>query len=350
MKFLVLHAVTQLLTEAKIVEYQNNLPELPELPDLTQHVKQAGRVLKNAGNWLRDMMPISDDEEESIGLRRLDGKRRKRGRVIGGVNVKSADEFPSYVSIRLHGTHVCGGTILTPERILTAAHCKVKKGFDVWIGGVKRDGSDKIQKVKVIAAVNHPSYNKRTNNNDITIVSVQPPIVLNDGTTMVTELGTAEEYQLVKKAAKSCRIVGHGKLVNGTTGATLQKSTLMVDGTIADCTDFIPEAEHCFITKGNGEIVQGCNGDSGGPLFCSVGRTWKQFGVASFVAGKGCNSGQTGWFQPFMYMDFIYPPNIIRILVYICLCLIFVIGSTTYAVSSGLLPISKLRACLQKFH
>ena len=68
-----------------------------------------------------------------------------------------------------------------------------------------------------------------------------------------------------------CHIVGHGKLKDNATGAKLQKSTLMVDKSITDCSEFIPNAKNCFITKGNGETVQGCNGDSGGPLFCSAG-------------------------------------------------------------------------------
>ena len=77
---------------------------------------------------------------------------------------------------------------------------------------------------------------------------------------------------------------------------------------------------------------------------------WKQFGVASFVAGKGCQSGQTGWFQPFMYTHFIYPPNYIRTILYVCLGLIFIIGITTYALSSGWFPMSKFRTLLQKFN
>ena len=40
-----------------------------------------------------------------------DTGRKKRGRVIGGTDVAEADDYPSYVSIRHDGYHVCGGTI-----------------------------------------------------------------------------------------------------------------------------------------------------------------------------------------------------------------------------------------------
>ena len=83
MKFLVLHVVSQLLIEAKIVEYQNNLPDLPQLPAITPHVEHAGKMLKNAGSWLRNMMPISDNE--SIGLRRIPGR--------GGISIYICDNI-----------------------------------------------------------------------------------------------------------------------------------------------------------------------------------------------------------------------------------------------------------------
>ena len=38
--------------------------------------------------------------------------RRKRGRVIGGTDVKSKEEYPFYASLRTSGSHQCGATIL----------------------------------------------------------------------------------------------------------------------------------------------------------------------------------------------------------------------------------------------
>ncbi|KAK2586748.1 hypothetical protein KPH14_011779 [Odynerus spinipes] len=46
------------------------------------------------------------------------------GRIIGG---KDADEnaFPYQVSIRVHGYHICGGSLIDYQWILTAAHCLI---------------------------------------------------------------------------------------------------------------------------------------------------------------------------------------------------------------------------------
>nr|CAD7268460.1 unnamed protein product [Timema shepardi] len=43
-------------------------------------------------------------------------------RIIGG-ELASDNQFPYQVSLSISGYHVCGGSILTPTIVLTAAHC-----------------------------------------------------------------------------------------------------------------------------------------------------------------------------------------------------------------------------------
>ncbi len=47
------------------------------------------------------------------------------GRIIGGAMVESPERFPYYVSL-VNGqyAHVCGGSLIAPDIVLTAAHCK----------------------------------------------------------------------------------------------------------------------------------------------------------------------------------------------------------------------------------
>lgn len=44
------------------------------------------------------------------------------GRIVGGHKVE-IQNYPHQVSLRLYGSHYCGGSIITIRHVLTAAHC-----------------------------------------------------------------------------------------------------------------------------------------------------------------------------------------------------------------------------------
>ena len=252
----------------------------------------------------------------------------KQSRIIGGEKVRSADLFPSFVSIRKNGWHTCGGVILDEYRVLTAQHCNITEDHIVFAGGIDYDGSDIEQKVRILNVTNHPNY--KFPENDISVVQLDKKLCFSSRVQPI-EFGSEEEFEKVKNGNGTCQIVGHGKIDSRSSVATQLQTARQAYMSNRTCRHYMVDqqkevpvlhgavlyddnSENCFLTRDNDAGSQGCNGDSGGPLYCKIGDGMKLFGIASFVGNetvdarsgwKPCSDGWTGWMLPTKYSSFI---------------------------------------------
>ena len=88
--------------------------------------------------------------------------------------VLDAEAFPSYSCIsRFGNNHLCGGIIKDKYRILIATHCEINLFDTFFVGGIKRNGSDKQQELNIKRVLNHRDYEPVILENDISVIELQ---------------------------------------------------------------------------------------------------------------------------------------------------------------------------------
>lgn len=103
-----------------------------------------------------------------------------QSRVVNG-NATTIEHFPWIVSMQYYGAHRCGGSIITTNRILTAAHCTINVIPSLLsIRAGSTDSQTGGELVAVTEYTNHQSYNPTTLENDISVMIIASR--LNTGT------------------------------------------------------------------------------------------------------------------------------------------------------------------------
>lgn len=253
-------------------------------------------------------------------------------RIVGG-EVADARAWPWQVAIirpRNSGfSQFCGGSVIAPRWVLTAAHCVEDEDADeiqVLVGVNDLEDEDG-RRIDVTAIHMHGAYDPKTIENDVAVLRLASPagvdtIRLSDRMRPAAiatpgKIATAIGWGLLrpvrcepgsKAGARSCALAGGGRghFVDALTGrpvdlGEVRKSRLrQVELPLVDeetCRRVYPRMPIDDRTLCAGLQVGGkssCQGDSGGPLMVKDGQGWVQVGIVSWGAPTCAKPGTYG--------------------------------------------------------
>jgi len=229
------------------------------------------------------------------------GKRLPRFRIVEGTSA-SPGAWPWQVVLKhRYKKHLCGGSVIGPRWILTAAHC-----FDHFnltdftiIAGEHHFGTADVfeQEVTIERLFKHPRYNiKCRYNYDVALLKLNRALKYN------SRVGPVCLPNSDFASGSMCYITGWGTTNNGAESHSkvLKQARLPLvprdtcKRSYRDLRSYgfcVTKRMRCAGYAEGG--VDACKGDSGGPLVCERNKKFYLMGVVSWGAGCG-SAGRYG--------------------------------------------------------
>ncbi|KAJ7381411.1 Chymotrypsin-like elastase member 3B [Desmophyllum pertusum] len=269
-------------------------PGLDEDPHQSNSRGTTGHKMPPPKGPLREIKPPFDQGSSSCGH-----SSSSSSRVINGADA-TLGEWPWQARLQLNHMHLCGGTLIMPEWLMTAAHCVLDNDpskFEVILGDIDRnkiEGSEQKFKVKRIfkhRLFSHPVPYE----NDIALFQLSRPAKRGDLVNTACLPGFLDEVPV----GTECYITGWGQMFGkGESATILQQARMPVvsNGACAAKLDTSPNGGlHtdnrtwivtskmiCAGDAGNTK-TSGCFGDSGGPFQCkNTAGQWVVQGIVSW--------------------------------------------------------------------
>jgi secreted trypsin-like serine protease len=219
-------------------------------------------------------------------VRAEDGQGEIQPQIVGGQPVPDGKyAFMAVLTIReADGTYLCGGTLIDPNSVLTAAHC-VERALDVSlsVGQTDRRQADQGQDRDALRWFIHPRYNGLVDDRyDAAVLTLNRRVA----DIKPIKLATARQDGL-EKPGRNLTVAGWGTTSEGgnTSDRMREVSVPVVSDARAQSVYGTGSYFPRLMVAAGVEGKDSCQGDSGGPLF-KPGAPRAQVGIVSF--GTGC--------------------------------------------------------------
>ncbi|XP_023937182.1 venom serine protease-like isoform X2 [Bicyclus anynana] len=213
-------------------------------------------------------------------------------RIVGGQET-TPYKYPMMCGIRFNrGTITCGGTIITNNHVLTAAHAVLgKRAADTTVvAGIHNQNNAAQQELGVASILTHPLYNSNTYDYDIAILKTTLSFVFGD---LVGPVCMPFKYANADLSPQSVIMTGWGTVyTGGPTSAVLREVNvnLLSQATCQSRITTVTPRQRCTFAQGK----DACQYDSGGPVLYNDPTTGRLFLVGIISYGRFCASDSPG--------------------------------------------------------
>uniref|UniRef100_A0A8C8SF58 Peptidase S1 domain-containing protein n=1 Tax=Pelusios castaneus TaxID=367368 RepID=A0A8C8SF58_9SAUR len=229
------------------------------------------------------------------------GQSMATSRIVGGQNAQNG-EWPWQASIRYRGSHICGGSLITEQWVVSAAHCfncLDPSDYSISLGEFQLD----IQSANAFTSavsqiIVHSNYSPNTFASDIALVLLKKPLRY---TTYILPVCLPDWSDFIASGTQ-CWVTGWGTILkNGKENLPPPRTLQEVQVSLMDaqmCNDLYSKPILGFTgsrpikddmlcagyTEGGKDA---CQGDSGGPLVCFQTDLWFLIGIVSWGVDCG---------------------------------------------------------------
>ncbi|OCT78784.1 hypothetical protein XELAEV_18029874mg [Xenopus laevis] len=211
-------------------------------------------------------------------------------RLIGAKQGRKGDT-PWQAMLRYEKKMKCGGVLIHPSWVLTAAHCVTYTGkYSVRLGEYDiRKLEDTEQQFAVVKIIIHPEYRSDTNDNDIALLRLVQPVVYNKYILPIClpSLDLAENTLMVNGTVVV--VSGWGREDEKALNFSSVLSYIQIPVVSHNqCAETLNDrlSDNMLCAGRLGHIQDACYGDSGGPMVTKYGGSWFLLGLVSW--GEGC--------------------------------------------------------------
>jgi hypothetical protein len=193
-------------------------------------------------------------------------------RIVGGSLVPSGSYPWTAALLNSSLQQGCGGSLVAPKWVVTAAHCTANWASFVRVGSVDRSSGGQV--VRVIRRINHPNYGRGS---DIALLELETP---------VTGIAPVQMASADPAAGSATRLLGWGSTVpQGNGGSQFLKQ---LDTSILARSSCATAVTGDLCISGTSSATA-CYGDSGGPALVNGALV----GATSRAGGNDPNCGPT---------------------------------------------------------